>query len=464
MKAIDAIRRMARLPEPPATAPSLPPEIGTTARSPWEIDLDMANGEPGYLSIDANPELSGQNRYTVFDEMRMSDSMVRSVAWMVKLPIRRADWNVTPVSEDPVDLAVADSVRWLLGFGDRYPRPALRHGFDKLLAQQLLCIDYGSMDGELVWGRDLEPFVDNDGDVHMLHPIVKVGARYPRATARFVQADPADRAYIGGLYQHQASEKLIPGHSLFHSVLEPETDPYRGVSLLRPCVGPWTLKKNMLVSSAIGHDRYSAGIPIVRYPQGGTSQQRARAIAIARDLRHHERAFVVFEGLAEDGWDVDILSGNGSLADPIPLLQHYDQMILGAGLAKFAELGITATGSRATAQVLQDPFYQSLESLAGMIRDDLQLQIVDRFVEMNFTAAVKAPRVTVQRISDDDMAAIGNYITSLRAAGVPLNDIETVQRLRRIGGLPEAPDAPPGTVVTPEGESVLITDLLPPAR
>ena len=97
------------------------------------------------------------------------------------------------------------------------------------------------------------------------------------------------------------------------------------------------MKKQLLISSAIAYDRWASGIPEVRYPVGSDAQTVAKAKNIARDVRVNERAYVTFEGQEEDGWSLNIRSGAGSIADPIPLLRHYDSQIMAAGLASFAE-------------------------------------------------------------------------------------------------------------------------------
>lgn len=436
-------RGMAALPRNAEVGGSPPREIGGDSRSPWGALPHMGS----YGTVEQNPELAGPQRYAIYDEMRLSDPTIRSLLQHIKLPILRAHWDVDPASDDPVDVAVADAVSWNFGLGERPGRARIRGGWPSLLRQQLLLIDYGSMTSEIIWGA-LTPFRDADGDVHQLRPIVKLGPRYPATIMQFIEPEPNTSEYLGGVIQHQAADVVIPGSKIVMHVLEPENDPWRGTSQIRPCFGPWKLKKNLLLSSAVAYDRYAGGIPVVRFPTGSDDGARGKARGIAQGLRTNEQAWVTLEGTPEEGWSVEILSGSGSIADPIPLLRHYDLQIMSAGLAKFAELGTTDTGSRAVGETLADPFYQALEAVAGLIAADLTDQLIARFVEMNFGAEFDVPTLSYSKITAHDLDAIGRYIAALSSAGINITDESMVAHLRAIGGMPEPPVQPQGP---PEG-------------
>lgn len=424
-------RGMARIPVGAEVGSASTRELGSDYRDPLHAAYP---GAPA--GVEPNPELAGPERYRVYDEMRLSDGTVRALLWHMKLPILRALWDVDPAGTDPVNETIAEFVRWNLGLGERPGRPPLRGAFPALLRQSLLCIDYGSMTSEIVWGP-LTDWVDSDGVVHRVRPVAKVAPRYPGSIMEYRDPPAGSREYLGGIVQWGAQNTVIPGEKLIHHVIEPENDPYRGTSVIRPCWGPWTLKKNLLLSSAIAYDRYSAGVPVVRYPTGSGRDAKTRARNIAQGVRTNERAWVTFEGGPDEGWSLEIVSGAGSIADPLPLLRHYDLQIMAAGLAKFAELGTTTTGSRAVAEVLAGPFYMALESFADLIASDLTSQLIARIVEVNFGAEYPVPTLRASKITAKDLEAMGRYVTSLASAGIPVTDEPTVRHLRSIGGLPE---------------------------
>lgn len=398
----------------------------------------------GAANLEAAPELRSRTRYRIYDQMRYSDSVVRGLLWTLKLPIRAAEWSVTAASEDPMDLAVADAVRWNLGL-DGEPG-AIRGGWQGLLAQTLLFLDYGSITGELVWGEPEEWF-DGDGERHLLIPVAKVGRRLPHSIIEYRPAPPRSPDVFGGIVQAHAPKRVIPGDRVLHSVLEPESEPTTGVSLIRPSYGPWKLKRQLLISSAVAYDRHAGGIPVVRYPTG--SNGFSRASRIGRDLRTHERAYVTLEGTAEEGWNVDILSGAGSLADPVPLLRFYNEEIVTGGLAQAMRLGTSDTGARAVGEVLVEPLYLAITAWAQQVATDLTDQLVRRFVQTNF-GNVDVPRLTFSRITRQNVEVVTRAIADLSSAGMNFTDRAVQDEVRDLMGLP---DLPLDASVAPEGEA-----------
>lgn len=421
-----------------AALPAAPP--GVSARAPTgEAGSDGKTWYDGLTpNADPNPELSNLLKYRVYEEMRVSDAVVRGVLWLLKLPIRQADPMLDPATGDPADVAVADCARWQLGIEHTKGRPGPLD-WERTLALTMLYLDYGSMTLEIVWG-DPVPWVDADGDIHQVRPIVKLGPRYPQTITEYLPPPLGSRDALGGVVQTLA-KSTIPGPRLVHLVNEQETNRYTGVSVIRPAYGPWRLKKNLLVSSAIAYDRFSAGIPLIRYPNGGGDPAYQKAVRIARDIRAHERAYIVLEGAEEDGWQASILSGSGSIADPVPLLRHYDLQIASSVVAQFTQLGSTETGSRAVAEAQADPFYLVLQSIARQVAGDLTRQVVARFVEMNFGAEAAVPALEFGKMHVDDVEALGRYVQALAAAGMNMTDTETQNHMRALGGLPTLAEA-----------------------
>lgn len=391
--------------------------------------------------VEQTPELRGRGRYRIYDAMRASDTAVKALLWAVKLPIRAAEWRVEPASDDPVDLLVADCCEWLLGLAEEDGR--MVGGLDELLRLILLQLDYGSFTGELEWG-EVESWTDSEGDDHLVRPLIRVGRRLPHTIVQY-GAPTTTNDPLSYVEQDMPKMATIPGNKLVHATLEGEVEPYRGVSLLRACYGPWNLKRSLIVSSAIGYDRYAAGVPMVRYPADTGERGRGIAMDIGRNLRVNERAYIALPGSAEEGWNVEILSGAGSLADPVPLLRHYDALIMLSGLAQFSQLGTSERGSRAVGEVLADPFYQALTTLAGAIATTITQQVLGRFVLVTF-GEVDMPKLRVANIQHRNIPVLFGALANASTAGMSFADLETQNVLRTILGLPElaAMEAPEG--------------------
>ena len=116
--------------------------------------------------------------------------------------------------------------------------------------------------------------------------------------------------------------------------------------------------------------------------------------------------------------------------DVTPLLRHLDLQIVTAGLAMWAALGTTESGSRATAQVQINPFYLAVQAVARQIVEDRSRQTLRRFVTANFGADYKVPRLRVSKIIAKNIAQLVAAVRDLSAAGFNFTDRETQNDVR----------------------------------
>lgn len=405
--------------------------------------LDALHGSFDVGGYDDQPQLSGRNKYGVYREMRQGDPAIRSLEWLFKLPIRRAKWGIEPASDDPLDLIVADFYGWQFGLPVS-AQGARKHGIGKLsqtwdssISQALLSLAYGAQGEELVWA-DPEEWIDADGDTHLLIPLSRLA---PRMASTIIRMDVDPRTGdIVTVEQDLPGTTPIPGDKLAWYVTEPEGAGKWGTSLLRPCYGPWLLKKGLSVAAAIGWDRFAAGTPLIRYPQGGGQAAKAEAERIGRNYRVHERGWVALEGAAGDGWDFEIKSGAQSLQDPTPLLRAYDHQIAMAGLQQFSNLGNTETGSRAVGAVLADAFYLAADAVAQELAQARMRQVMQRIHDLNFPKGVPLPTLTVMGIEPDDIERLGRVLYDLSQAGLSFDDPDTQNDIRDRISMRHLPD------------------------
>lgn len=393
----------------------------------YSIGGEIAGGH------DTNPDLMGRLKYEVFREMALSDPAVRSLEWLYKLPIRSADWSLTPASEDPLDLFVADFLAWQFGLGEVIPQrrhaiARLSQTWDQSLNQALLSLRYGAHGEELIFSDTIETYVDGDGDEHLVRPLARLAPRF--AATVYEYEINARTGEIDWIRQDTPKARPIPGDKLAWYVPDDAEQAFWGESLLRSAFGAWKLKREMLTATAIGWDRYSSGIPIVRYPTGSGADKLREAENIGRNWRAHERGWVVLEGTVLEGWDVEIKNGNGTLPDPVPLLQHYDQQIAAAGIQQFSALGTTDTGSRAVGQVLQEPYFMALSAIAGMIAQTRMRRVFRRVIDVNFGKDVAVPELTVRKITGKNISLLAQIIADLSGAGLSFTDPGTQNDLR----------------------------------
>lgn len=440
--------------------PKLPELLRRFAATPPGAREDVIPGEVGKEDPDAagyadsgwgtdrevNPDLAGNERYARLDEMVMSDPVVHGALLSTKLPMAGSRVTIERASEDPVDKVVAAAAGKLLGLphDDRPAEhdPWMAGGWDALWWMLSLHLDYGSMTGEKVWGDDVVTWTDPDGDEHPIIPMVRVAPRYPHTLDRY-RAGTEPGQPLAQVYQH-GIRGALPGAKLVHLVHQPHLARFVGSSLLRPAYGIWKLKRKMIVSAAVGFDRFAAGVPIVRSPGNGGPEEERLARSIGRDYRNHERAYFWLRGKkpgpGDAGWDVEVLNGSGALADPIPQLRHYDEQMVSALMARFFMLGSTDTGSRAVGEVLSEPYYMALNwHLARMCRE-VTAQILAPWVRANFGPTVDVPRIVPAAIQQRNLPVRGEFLESMQRAGVYLGDVAAQNIIRAWADLPPLPD------------------------
>ena len=413
---------------------------------------DSAASTYGFLiSDDPNPIWRGRSRWPVIDEMRLSDGTVRSSLMLYKLPIRAADYAVEPATEDPLDRLVADAVAWQFGIGRDDDDAPLGHSWETLLDEGALkMLDNGSMFEEMVWGDGLQTWRDADGDPHQILTLIRLAPRSPRFVQR-LESDPRTGA-IARFEQWLPGTKPIPPEKLIAHAIERENGEWWGTSALRPMYGNWKLKKQLMIASGIAWDRWAAGIPIVRHPSG--AGYALRADEIGRTVRGNERAYVTFDA-SEPDWGLELLNGSGTIADPVPLLRWHCEQIRESGLQFFANLGTSATGSRAVGDVLVDPFYQAVETITKQAISVYRKSAIRRFVDYNFGTAIPTPTITFRGLAQRDVAVLCQAIYDASGAGLAFDDPETQDAIRTALDLPKLPvDFKPPEGAGPEDAEV----------
>lgn len=417
-------REFATVVAPPAMAETRGGAVGVDGADPLSI-------ENALLGPDLNPELAGIQKYGVYNEMRLTDPACRSLLWLFKLPIRSARWGLHPAGEDPIDRLIRDATAAQFGLED--DEGWLNVSWRQSLAGPLLALDFGAHGEEIIWDDDLREWVDADGDLHVLRPIVRLAPRY---ASRFVDGE-IETGKDGWISRARQSgrEEWIPGSKLAWYRLEPEDPDWLGLSLLRAVYGPWKLKKNLMISAAIGWDRFAAGTPVIRYPSGGGKDAERRAETIGRNYRVHERAWIALEGpepsQGEEGWSFKIESVSGSVNDPVPLLRHYDEQISTAGLQMFARLGTSERGSRAVGETLSDPYFLAVQSIAlDVIAEERRRRIIRRFVDVNFGTQYRTPKLTVSKIQARSIETLARVLADLSSAGFSFADRATQNDVR----------------------------------
>lgn len=407
---------------------------------------------------DTNPDLMGRLKYQAFYEMKTTDGACRSLSWMVKLPIRSAETTIIPAKHDPDGEAAAraraDWLAWQFGLERFNGQGRLDLTWDELNEQDLLFLDYGAQGGELVWAKP-EVWVDADGDEHVVRPLDRLAPR-SAASVYQIKVNP-QTGLIDEIRQDLPNAQPIPGNKLYWISNEREGDNLWGVSLLRSAYGPWFIKKNLMVGSAIGYDRFMSGVPWISHPPG----KQREAQQMGEGFTVHEHGYITTEGDAETGtsdWMIRILKAADSIADPVGFLRYLDAQIAKSGLEQAFDLGNTPNGGRAVGEVLSDPFYLAVQSFARKLCEVRMRRVVRKLWDRNFGLHVPIPEITMSKIQGRNVAVLARALSDLSSAGLNFADRDTQNDVRDILDLRHLPEAARNAITNlPEDVGVTVS-------
>jgi len=391
------------------------PEIGGTGTTNFQGNIDT--GE--YVSV-----LKGAQLYTTVDKMRWSDATVKAALLMCELPLRSAEWDIEPASEDAQDQEVAAFVEDCL-----FNR--MQTCWDDTLRQILLMHPYGCMAFEVVYG------MLDKGKIGWK----KWAPRLPKTIQLWNTDDSGElrsitqQAYVkrGGLKTFATIE--IPVEKLLVFTFQKEGDNYFGTSILRQAYKHWFFRDKYYKIDAVAQERLGIGIPVITLPDGFSAKDKTDAETMGENLRGHEKAYLV----KKTGWVVEMLDmKNGGLRDPMPMLEHHTREILKSVLAQFLDLGSSSKGSFALSADQSRIFMNALEASAKIVEDVVNKEI-ERLVDYNFNVK-QYPKLTHGDIGSPDATILSTAISQLIGAKIITPDDEIESYMRKIMKLPELPE------------------------
>jgi len=387
------------------------PEIGASGVTNFQGVIDTEE----YVS-----DLTGSTLYTTIDKMRWSDASVQAALLMCELPIRSAEWDIEPASDSPEDVEIADFVKDNMFEG-------LVTSWEDTLRQILLMHAYGCMPFEIIYK------LTEDG---------KIGWRKwaPRLPKTIVKWNVDENGELESITQRTYKnnnyiEVVIPEEKLMIFVYRREGDNYLGTSLLRQAYKHWFFRDKYYKIDAVAQERLGIGIPVVRLPDGYTDDDYDAAENMGKNLRGHEKAYVVIK----QGWEVEMLDLKaGSLKDPSSMLDHHTREILKSVLAQFIDLGSKSVGSYSLSKDQSQIFLQALDASAKEIEEVINDEIKN-LVDYNWNVE-EYPKLTHADLGVKDVKELAEAIQTLSMAGMITSDPETEDYLRRTLKLPEKPE------------------------
>jgi len=365
-----------------------------------------------------NSTLTGSRALRTYDIMRRSDSTVRSMLLVCKLPIMSAIWDVEPADpEDENDIYVANFVK-----SELFKKNI---NWTNFLREGLSCLDFGYSVAEKTY--ELTQFEGKD----------RIGIKslgYRKQTTIWSWEMEDGQPGITQLLLDKKANIPLPKLIIFTN--DKEGDNHEGISILRYAYKNWDMKDKLDLINAIALEKQGVGIPILEVPDDADQSDVDEAEESIRKMRANEEAYIKIP----KGWSASMMDMKGNTTkEIIPTIHYHDRQIVRSVLAQFLELGSSdGSGSRSLSEDHSKLFIQSLEAVARQIQATVQEQLIKQLCDLNFSDLPNGyPKLNYSKIGDDNITLMSDALLKLAQAGMITADVETENYMRRMLNLPE---------------------------
>lgn len=381
----------------------------------------------GYPREDYLDKMMGRRKSELFDQMKRSDSAVKMCLSAVKNPIKSATWEVESAdSTNPDYVTHAQYANFILF--ENMDKP-----WDEFISEALTCIEQGHSVFEIIdkVGLDHETWGNYIG-------IKALGFRSQKTIERwYLDGDDGELTGIMQLsYGDVARNVTIPGAFLLVFSIDKEGSNYEGISMLRPCYGPWWRKDNYMKINAIGIEKFAIPTPFVEVPEGKETGSQYESLITALEIyTSHQSNYLTYP----QGWKIDVKTNSYDPSKVESSIDNEDKRIAKAFLGNFLELGMggAGTGNRAMSADLSAFFLGSVEYIANEIAANLNKYIIKRTIDLKFGPQAKYPKLKASGITDKAGLEFGQLLKALADSQYITPDDPTEDHLRKRVGLPK---------------------------
>lgn len=374
-----------------------------------------------------NADVRGMKGLDVFDKMRRVDSTVKEALSHLFEPVKNAEWDFEPASDEPEDLEVAAFCR--AAYFEHSVTSWHEH-----LSEALKFLVFGHYAFEVcfqVLDDELE-YTDAEGEEtaarRQFLTLRRFAARLPKTIYKWNVEEGELRSIVQWAFKDGAwVEVEIEATDLLLLVNEREGDDFTGQSILRPAYKPWAMKEVYERAGAIAATRYGAGIIIGYLPssESQNSDSADRLEDILANLDAGEDNYIVvpwpktMPGV--DGATIEIVTPGASLPDLTSWAEFHRAEIKASVLARFAELGHAQVGARSTGDTQSTVWYNALNSVAKYICDAHNQGPVRRLVDANYKVA-RYPKLVASGIEVKNLTEFAQAVSQLVAGQAIIAD------------------------------------------
>jgi len=390
-------------------------------------DLKTEIGRSGVLIMNGfiigeeyNKDLVGRAASKKYDEMRRSSAPIKAALQVVKLPVLAASYGFEAPEEDSKTVG-QKKVDYL---NDQIFK---RLEFKQILREILTCLEFGFS----LFEKTFE--ITNYKGTDMIG-IKKFAFRKQYSLYRWMMSNgqPGIQQWLlsGGF-------KDIPDWKVALFTHEKEGDNYAGMSILRPVYKDWYMLDLIVKLNAMAHERYGVGIPVAKQDSEVTvaPTEWDKLREGLSNLRSNEEGYLEVPA----GVSLEILKmASSTSSDMLPTIEYHTKQIYANVLAQFLQLGqgASGSGSKALGEDASKLFLHSLEYIADYVCETLTNTLAKDLIELNWGAGSAVPKMTHEKIGDDNIQLFSDAIMKLTQAGVMTPTVSTETFIRDMLKLP----------------------------
>lgn len=425
-----------------------------------EIGISGINRWGYYVYEEFLTQLQYPQAAKIYKEMSDNDPTIGAILFMMKQLIRKAGWDVTPVSDSPADIEAAEFLKTCMD--------DMSMSWSNTVSEFLSMLTYGFSFHEVVYKVRKGPDQANS-KFRSRYNDGRIGwSRMPvRSQHTLWGWNFADNGDVKEFVQQAPPHYAINAIPLTKGLLfrtEVARDNPEGRSLLRNAYRPWYFKKRIEEIEGIGIERDLAGLPTLTPPENTdlwdpmnpqAMKLKNMAETLVRNIRRDRSEGVVLP----HGWTLELMSTGGSRQfDTNAIINRYDNRIAVTMLADIVMMGGDKVGSFALGEVKKSLLAASLESIIQGIADTLNTYAVPKLFSFNYFPGIKElPKIVPGEVETPD---IKDMAFLLRAGGLNVaKDLPLMNLIRRLISLDPLtqdqleewyPSTDPAEVIDPE--------------
>lgn len=407
----------------------------------------------GFLQpTEYNPALRGLQGLATIDQMLRSDGSVQEAVEHIVSPLKNATWLIQPASEEPEALEQAAFVQ--CAYFKHLASPWLEY-----LDEQLDYLWFGHSVFEPLYKVVEESVYYQDPETKER---VDVPARQfltldhfaPRLQSTIYKWN-VDGSQLVSITQRALKNgdwgnweiplETGPLRTLLVLVNKKRGDEWTGRSMLRAAYKHWFAKDLIEKQEIVALERWGVGIPI-GYPPDGTDQAAIdRVESILVDLRGGEHSYIASPGpkqtAQQAGYVWEFLQNSGTPPNFTEAINRHRGDIKAAVLARFAELGHSSVGARATGDIQAVVWFSALHAIGRYI-GSAHAPIIKGLVDANYSDVEEYPTLVAQDIEVRNLVEYATAISQLVSSQSITMTPDTEAAIRAGAGLPAKEDVP----------------------